>query len=110
MTTRSGKKVHLGLIYLMLKNPFYYGEFEYPIGGGNWYKGAHQPLTTKETFNSVQKRLVIPFKKAKWGSKQFTFKDLFKCASCKASVIGEDRYRKRKYSEPRYHIYYHCTR
>ena len=110
MTTRSGKKVHLGLIYLMLKNPFYYGEFEYPIGGGHWYKGSHQPLTTKETFNAVQKRLIIPFKKAKWGSKQFTFKNIFKCASCKASVIGEDKYRKRKARPPVYHIYYHCTK
>lgn len=110
MTTRSGKKVHLGLIYLMLKNPFYYGEFQYPIGSSNWYKGAHQPLTTKETFDAVQKRLVIPFKKAKWGSKQFTFKDLFKCASCKASIIGEDKYRKRKARPPAYHIYYHCTK
>jgi hypothetical protein len=94
----------------MLKNPFYYGEFEYPIGSGNWYKGAHKPLITKELFEEVQKQLTVPFKKAKWGSKTFTFKDLFKCASCGSLVIGEDRYRKRKYGEPRYHIYYHCTR
>jgi site-specific DNA recombinase len=109
LTTRAGKKVTLSQIYLMLKNPFYYGEFEYPIGGGNWYKGSHKPLITKELFDQVQKQLVVP-KKAKWGSKTFTFKDLFKCASCGSLVIGEDRYRKRKYGEPRYHIYYHCTR
>src|SRR3989338_2382974 len=29
-TSRSGKKVTLSMIYLMLNNPFYYGEFEYP--------------------------------------------------------------------------------
>lgn len=110
LTTRAGKKVTLSQIYLMLKNPFYYGEFEYPIGSGSWYKGSHQSLITKETFDQVQKQLTVSFKKAKWGSKTFTFKDLFKCASCGSLVIGEDRYRKRKYSEPRYHIYYHCTR
>jgi DNA invertase Pin-like site-specific DNA recombinase len=110
LTTRAGKKVTLSQIYLMLKNPFYYGEFEYPIGSGNWYKGSHKSLITKELFEHVQKQLIVPFKKAKWGSKTFTFKDLFKCASCGSLVIGEDRYRKRKYSEPRYHIYYHCTR
>jgi DNA invertase Pin-like site-specific DNA recombinase len=109
LTTRTGKKVTLSQIYLMLKNPFYYGEFEYPIGGGNWYKGAYKPLITREIFDQVQKQLIVP-KKSKWGGKTFTFKELFKCASCRSLVIGEDRYRKRKYNEPRYHIYYHCTR
>ena len=109
MTTRSGKKVHLELIYLMLKNPFYYGEFEYPIASGNWYIGSHKALISKDLFNQVQKQLVVP-KKSKWGGKTFNFKELFKCASCGSLVIGEDRYRKRKYGEPRYHIYYHCTR
>ena len=110
MTTRSGKRVHLSNLYLMLKNPFYYGEFEYPVGSGNWYKGAHQPLTTREIFDQVQEKLFIPFKKAKWGSKTFAFKDLFKCATCGSLVIGEDRYRKRKTRESVYHVYYHCTR
>lgn len=110
MTTRAGKKVTLSQIYLMLRNPFYYGEFEYPIGGGNWYKGSHQPLTTKELFDQVQKQLYIPFKKAKWGSKEFTFKDCFKCASCGANIVAEDKHRKRKIGDPVYHIYYHCSR
>lgn len=110
MTTRTGKKVVLSQIYLMLKNSFYYGEFEFPIGSGKWYKGKHKSLITKETFDLVQKQLVIPFKKAKWGSKTFTFKGLFLCASCGASIIGEDKYRKRKVQEPVYHIYYHCSK
>ena len=37
-TNRSGKPISLSQIYLMLKNPFYYGEFEYPIIRGNLYK------------------------------------------------------------------------
>lgn len=110
MTTRAGKGVALSQIYQMLKNSFYYGEFEYPIGGGNWYKGSHKPLTTKEIFDQVQRQLIIPFKKAKWGSKKFTFKDCFKCASCGASIVGEDKHRKRKHGEPVYHVYYHCSR
>lgn len=109
-TTRSGKKVGLSLIYLMLKNPFYYGEFEYPINSGTWYQGSHPPLITKEIFKQVQKQLIIPFHKAKWGSKTFTFKDLLICGSCGASFIGEDRYRQRKIGDPKYHIYYHCTK
>ncbi len=108
-TNRSGSAVSLSQIYLMLKNPFYYGEFEYPIGGGNWYKGSYQPLTTKEVFDKVQKQLYVP-PKSKWGSKTFTFKGLYKCASCGSNLVGEDKYRQRKFRDPVYHVYYHCSR
>ncbi len=108
-TNRSGSAVSLSQIYLMLKNPFYYGKFEYPIGSGNWYKGAHPQLITENIFNKVQKQLVVPVK-SKWGSKTFTFKGLFKCASCGSSLVGEDKYRKRKFRDPVYHVYYHCSR
>lgn len=45
--TKHGKPLTLSNIYIILKNTFYYGEFEYPRGSGNWYKGKHQPLITK---------------------------------------------------------------
>ncbi len=109
-TTRTGVQIYLSSIYLMLKNPFYYGEFEYPVKSGNWYKGSHPPLTTKEIFEKVQKKLIIPFPKAKWGSKTFTFKDLLICGSCGTSFTAQDKYRKRKFRDPRYHIYYNCTK
>lgn len=108
-TTKSGKKIHLSTIYLMLKNPFYYGEFEFPTKSGQWYKGSYPPLITKELFERVQEKLVVPLK-SKWGSKTFTYKGLLKCANCKASIVGEDRYRQRLNKEPRYHVYYHCSR
>lgn len=110
LTTRAGKKVTLSQIYQMLKNPFYYGEFQYPIKDGIWYKGSHKPLVTKEVFDQVQKQLFIPFKKAKWGSKVFTFKELFKCATCGSSVVAEEKWRKRKARPSVHHIYYHCSR
>lgn len=110
ITTRAGKKITLSQIYMMLKNPFYYGEFEYPIKSGNWYKGAHEPLITREIYGKVQKQLIIPFKKSKWGSKNFDFKGLFKCASCGSNIVGEEKWRKRKSRPPVQHIYYHCSR
>lgn len=61
-TNRSGSAVSLSQIYLMLKNPFYYGQFEYPIGSGNWYKGSHLPLITKVVFDRVQKTTGRPDK------------------------------------------------
>lgn len=108
-TTRKGRRVSLSQIYLMLKNPFYYGEFEYPIGSGKMYKGAHTPLITKDLFDEVQKKLVVPIK-AKWGGKDFAFKGVFVCATCGSSVIGDEKIRKRKWAEPKRHVYYHCTR
>jgi len=109
MTTRSGKGVVLSQIYMMLKNSFYYGDFEYPIKSGNWYRGKHEPLTTKETFVKVQEQLVT-CQKSPWGEKVITFKALFKCGTCGSNIIGEEKWRKRKEKEPRKHIYYHCAR
>lgn len=109
MTTRAGKGIALSQIYQMLKNSFYYGEFEYPLKSGDWYQGKHPPLITKEVFEKVQKQLTT-CQKSPWGEKVITFKGLFKCGSCGSNIIGEEKWRKRKYSEPRKHIYYHCAR
>lgn len=108
-TTRAGKKLTLSMIYLMLKNPFYYGKFQYPASSGNWYQGKHPPLITKEIFDKVQKQLITS-NKSPWGQKEIAFKGLFKCGTCKSNIIGEEKIRKRKWNPPRKHIYYHCAR
>ena len=108
-SNKSGIPVSLSQIYLMLKNPFYYGKFEFPIKSGNWYKGSYPPLITKEIYDKVQEKLIVPTK-SKWGMKNFAYKGLLRCANCMASIVGEDRYRERLNKEPRYHIYYHCSR
>ncbi len=109
MTTRSGKKVYLGNLYLMLKNSFYYGEFEYPINSGNWYKGKHKPLITKILFDKVQNQLITSTK-SDWGSNIAPFKGLFRCGTCGKKLIGEEKIRKRKWGAPIRHVYYHCAR
>ncbi|MBI3289870.1 recombinase family protein [Candidatus Microgenomates bacterium] len=107
---KSGKPITLSQVYRMLGDTFYYGEFEYPVGNGNWYKGAHKPLITKELFTKVRELMKVP-EKSKWGGKNLIYKGILKCANCKSSVIGEERFRERKYGrEPRHHIYYHCSR
>ena len=108
-TTRKGKQISLSQIYLMLKNPFYYGEFEYPKKSGTWYKGSHKPLTTKEIFDEVQKQLVCP-QKVKWGSKEFPFRRFLNCYSCGSSIVGEEKFRKLKSGKLNRHVYYHCSR
>jgi len=108
-TTRSGKRVQVSLILSMLKNPFYYGEFEYPIGSGKWYKGSHEPLIEKEVFDRVQDKR-IGVNKGKWGSKEFAYKKILKCGNCGANIVAEDKFKKLKNGGFSHHIYYHCSK
>lgn len=108
-SNRSGKKISLSQVYLMLRRPFYYGEFEYPEGSGNWYRGKHKPLISRDLFNLVQTKL-IPSHTKKWGSKNFAFTKFLKCGSCKSGITAEEKYRKLKLGGHNHHIYYHCTR
>lgn len=109
MRTRGDKSVPLSMIYKMLKSTFYYGEFEYPKGSGKWYKGNHEPLISKSLFDKVQIQLTVPIK-AKWGSKEFPFKQFMKCYSCGSSLVGEVKFKKRADGLQRTYTYYHCSR
>ncbi len=104
-TTKSGKRLSLSRIYATLKNPFYYGQFQY---GDEWYKGTHEPLVTKELFDKVQKQLLVPPKN--WHKQQFPFKTLCICGSCGGGVTAEEKYKKLKGGGFTKHIYYHCAR
>lgn len=108
-TNRSGAKVSLSQIFLILNNTFYYGEFGYPEGSGITYRGAHKPLITKEVFEQVQATRSIP-NKAAWGSKQFAFKDIFSCGTCGASITAEEKFKPLKDGGFNRHVYYHCTK
>ena len=103
--TKGGYQLALSKIYATLKNPFYYGEFEF---GGEWYKGKHEPLVGKELWDKVQKQLTVPPKK--WHKNKFPFKTLCICGSCGGGVTAEERYKKLKYGGFNKHIYYHCAR
>ena len=111
--TKTGKSLVLANIYLILRNHFYYGEFEYPSNSGVWYKGSHDPIISRELFKEVQKKLSFYTEnktKTKWGSKTFDFKDVFKCAYCGASVVGEEKFKLLKSGKKNRHVYYHCSK
>jgi DNA invertase Pin-like site-specific DNA recombinase len=108
-TTRKGKRISLSQIYLMLKNPFYYGVFEYPKKSGIWYDASNEPLTTKKLFDEVQKQLVAP-QKVKWGSKSFPFRRFLTCYTCGSSIVGEEKFKKLLNGKSNRHVYYHCSR
>lgn len=103
--TRSGKRMAIAEIYRILRNTFYYGEFEF---GGKFYKGKHQPIITKELFDQAQKQLIVPPRE--WNKKSYPFKGLFRCGQCGGSITAEDKYKKLISGKFRRHVYYHCAR
>jgi len=107
--TRNGKVLVLGNIYQLLRNTFYYGEFEYPVGSGNWYQGKHTPIITKELFDRVQTSIsehIIP----KTESKEFTFTKLIKCGYCGSGITAYEKFKKLKDGGANRHVYYFCTK
>lgn len=104
-TTKSGCKMPLSKVYVALKNPFYYGEFQY---GHKWYKGIHKTIITKALFEKVQIQLQVAPRQ--WNKQLFPFKKICKCGSCGGSVTAEIKYRRTKANTVNSHIYYHCNR
>jgi len=104
-----GKPLTLSNIYLILRNTFYYGEFEYPVGSGNWYNGKHTPIIDKALFDKVQTILnenFIP----KSESKEFAFTKLIKCGYCGSGISADEKFKKLKDGGVNRHVYYFCTR
>ena len=107
-TTRTGKRVALSNVYVMLKNHFYYGMYEYPAGSGTWYQGTHELLITKELFDKVQEQLLAA-PKAKPGTKEFDFTKIFTCGACGSGVTAEEKFKNIRDGTVRRYVYYHCT-
>ncbi len=103
--TKNNKKLTLGTIFRIFKETFYYGEFEFPRKSGNWYKGSHEPLITKEIFDKAKSNLKV-CEKSKWGAKSFYFSKLFKCGHCGSGITGEDHIN--RYGK--LYIYYKCNK
>jgi hypothetical protein len=75
--TKTGKILSLSNIYLMLRNSFYYGTYEYPRKSGKWYTGKHTPIITQELFAKVQEKLNQEIStSAKTYGKEFSFTKL----------------------------------
>lgn len=107
--THTGKRLSLANIYILIRNPFYYGEFEYPRGSGDWYQGKHEPLITRELFEKVQCGIqdqYIP----KTESKEFAFTRLIKCGVCGSGITADEKFKILKDGGTNRHVYYRCTK
>lgn len=107
--TRTGKQLHLGNLYKVLRNHFYYGTFEYPKNSGEWYKGAHQPLISKALFDLVQEKIAVKVEENKT-PKEFAFTKLISCGLCGSSITADEKYKKQKNGNVHRYVYYGCTK
>ena len=107
-TTQYGKPLALSNIYLMLKNTFYYGVFEYPTGSGNWYTGAHPPIITKELYDLAQEQLVRS--EIHKENREFAFTKLITCGRCGSGVTAGEKWKHFKNGTSARYVYYGCTR
>lgn len=107
--TRTNGKMYLSRIYIMLRDPFYYGRFEYPLGSGQWYDGKHDPIISHDLFETVQRQLEFNPNR-QWGVKIFDFTRLIKCGSCGAGICAEEKFKKLKDGSTNRYVYYHCAK
>ena len=106
--TKNGKHLVLANIYILLRNSFFYGEFNYPVGSDHWYIGKHIPIISKELFDKAQMIIdgrYIP----KTESKEFAFTKLIRCGYCGSGVTADEKFRKLKNGGANRHVYYFCT-
>lgn len=105
--TKLGKTITLSMIYRMLRNSFYTGKFEYPVGSGNWYKGDYEPLVPQHLFEEAGKVLDLAPKKA-WGTKEFAYTRMITCGGCGSGITAEEKHKKLKDGSIKTYIYYVC--
>jgi hypothetical protein len=106
-----GEHLSRSAIYAVLGNPFYYGWFEFPLHSGNWNKGAHVPMVTKEEFDQVQKvmgRTNQP--RPRHEERMFAFTGLMKCATCGCSITAQAKVKRCKNGNVHHYVYYNCTK
>ena len=106
--TTGNKPLTCGNVYRTLINPFYYGIFEYPRKSGNWYQGKHEPIISKELFDTVQAQLKRDSIVRQ--SHEFAFTKLITCGLCGSTFSAEEKYKQLKDGTVAKYIYYGCGR
>ncbi len=91
------RKLSKSMVELILKNPFYFGDFAW---SGQTYRGVHEAIISRELYETVQSKLRRA-SSPRGGATEFAFRGLLKCGKCGSAIVGEIK--KGKY------IYYHCT-
>lgn len=103
------KKLSRSGFYRVLYSPFYYGWFEWPQGSGNWHKGKHEPMITREEYDRIQ-ALLGRGSKPKPEAHMFPYTGMIRCGECGCMVTAENKTKRNKNGNVHYYTYYHCTK
>ena len=104
-----GKKLPKSAIYNLFTRPFYYGTFEYPVGSGNWYKGAHEPMITEAEYDRIQMTLGREGK-PRPKTHQFAFTGMMRCGECGLMITAEEKTKHQQNGNTHHYVYYRCTK
>jgi len=107
--TKNNKNITLSMIYRILGDTFYYGEFEYPIGTDKWYKGGYDQIINKELFLKTREHIKRDNIERK-DCKEFAFTKLMKCGNCGSGITAEEKFKKLSDGSVKRYVYYGCTR
>lgn len=107
----NNKLLNLSTVQLILHRTFYYGQFEYPKGSGNWYKGKHTPIITKKLYDLTQGQIKRYYRSGNRKSipNSFAFLRLMRCGACGAGITAEDKHKTLKNGDVVTYRYYMCT-
>jgi len=106
---KKGRKMTKTTLYYIFSRPFYYGEFEYPRGSGNFYQGKHEPMITIEEYDRIQE-LLGRKGRPRPQKHNFPFRGLIRCGECGATITAENKTKHQKNGNVHHYVYYHCTK
>jgi len=96
---RSGGRISKSNIHHILTNHIYHGDFEW---GGRYFRGSHEPLVSRELWDSVQDVMKNKTSCRPSPNKHsWAFQGLVQCGHCGCALTAEMK-------KGRY-VYYHCT-
>ena len=93
----SQKRIPRTTLEKLLKNPLYMGDF---VWAGQYYRGKHKPLVTRDQYDRVQ-TILSDRHKGQATQRDFQFTGILTCNTCNRAYTAE--LKKGKY------IYYHCA-
>lgn len=108
--TKNNKMITLSMIYRILDDTYYYGEFEYPKGSDKWYQGKHDPIISKDLFLKTREQLKRDNFVRRSEAKEFAFTRLLTCGLCGSGISADEKFKKLNDGTVARYVYYGCTR
>lgn len=106
---KNGGKMARSTAYRIFTDPFYYGEFEYPKGSGNWFQGKHDPMIARDEYDRIQE-LLGRKGNPRLRTYTFAFTGMIHCEECGCLITAENKTKHQKNGITRHYTYYHCTK